>query len=154
MMDPKICTVTLTELLDDGRTQERTFDMASMAELTEFFDEVYAGNLRQLGHEPYDREPLDGATGQVIGGFGVRCRNRSGKEMEVGIGRDWWFLIDLSESGGAIISSGGPEADELIFYLHGWHHTSLSSTDLISRDECLSAIECWLNDSNKSSEMK
>ena len=42
--------------------------------------------------------------------------------------------------------SDHPELDgALVFYLHGWHHTEMESTMLVSREACLAAVGVWLD---------
>ena len=140
-----ICTVKVSELVGNGDTQCREIEIATFAELVAFFDEIYADFLSQLGEEPYGPPPLDKSSGEIIGGFGVRCTNVFGSEIEVGVGRDWWLLIDLTADGSTFFVDDRPPKHDFIFYLDGWHYTGIGSKDVIARDKCLAAIEKWVD---------
>ena len=135
-----ICTVTVSEI--NGQT--RKFEIASFEDLIAFFDEICADFLTQLEEAPYGPAPRDEATGDIVGGIGVRCENLFGSEIEVGIGREWWLFIDLTTGGGRFISDSQPPNHDFIFYLHGSHHTGFAAQDVIARDKCLRSIELWL----------
>tara|TARA_R110002049_G_scaffold247930_3_gene422419 strand:- start:1734 stop:2183 length:450 start_codon:yes stop_codon:yes gene_type:complete len=140
-----ICTVTVGELdLDSGRTEFVDHTIACFDDLVRFFDEVYDDGASQLKEMTGDAL-VDKSSGEPIGGFSARVSNNFGGRIEVGIGRDWWLLIDLVPKGARFITGSTPAQTDFIFFLDGWHYTGIGSDDVIPRDECLAAIEKWLD---------
>jgi hypothetical protein len=86
-------------------------------------------------------EPLS----NPVGGFGIWLRNRWGSEVEVGVGRDVWFLFRLAPTPRIWFSDSPPVHDYLAFYLDGGHHTELGSRELVSRAAAIEALRCWLD---------
>lgn len=123
-----ICAVTVGDIDADGSAQFRDFEIASFSELVDFFDEVYADFSQQLDEDPYGPPPVDKKSGVIIGGFGVRCKNMSGCEIEVGIGREWWLLIDLEPEGSAFVVDDQPPDHDFIVFLDGWTALALVRT--------------------------
>lgn len=81
----------------------------------------------------------------VLGGFGVEISNRWGSLLEVGPGRDVWFLFRHEPPPGQCHSDRPPIQGTRVFYLDGGHHTELDSDMLVSREECLRALREWLD---------
>jgi hypothetical protein len=85
------------------------------------------------------------ARGDVpVGGFGVELRNRWGGEVEVGVGRDIWFLFQSRPEPARCYSDRPPLDGYLAFWLDGWHYTELARGMLVSRQACLAALRRWL----------
>lgn len=80
-----------------------------------------------------------------VGGFGVWLRNRWGSEVEVGVGRDVWFLIRIRPDPSKIVSDDPPLTGRLVFYLGGGHYTDFESRDLVSADAAKRALRRWLD---------
>jgi hypothetical protein len=83
-----------------------------------------------------------------VGGFGVRLQNRWGGEVEVGVGRDIWFLFRHLPEPRRCYSDRPPLDGYLAFWLDGWHYTELGRDMLVSRAACLSVIHQWLESGN------
>jgi hypothetical protein len=120
------------------------------------FDEVLA-HLRQAysaeAHEYADARARASAEPQgpedpPVGGFGVWLRNRWGSEVEVGVGRDVWFLIQLAPRPMRVCSDHPPVKGRLVFYLAGGHYTDFEGRDLVSADVAKQTLRRWL-DSNE-----
>jgi hypothetical protein len=79
-----------------------------------------------------------------VGGFGVQLRNRLGGVVEVGTGRDVWFLIRHSPEPTRCYSDYPPLEGHLSFWLDGWHHTVLGRPMLVSRVALFEALQQWL----------
>lgn len=79
-----------------------------------------------------------------VGGFGVRLRNRWGGVVEVGVGRDVWFLLRHVPRPSRCYSDRPPLDGCLGFWLDGWHHTELGREMLVSRTACLESLRRWL----------
>jgi hypothetical protein len=79
-----------------------------------------------------------------VGGFGVELRNRWGGVVEVGVGRDVWFLFCHHPGPGRYYTDQPPLEGRLVFWLCGWHHTELGRDMLVSRPACLEALRRWL----------
>ncbi len=91
-----------------------------------------------------DAEFLESAQGDALGGFGVEVTNRWGSVVEVGPGRDVWFLFRHQPKPGLCHSDQPPIEGTRVFYLDGGHHTELGADMLVSREECLRALREWL----------
>jgi hypothetical protein len=83
--------------------------------------------------------------GDVVGGFGVDITNRWGSVVEVGPGRDVWFLFRHEPRPGLCHSDRPAIEGTRVFYLDGGHHTELAADMLVSRDECLRVLREWLD---------
>ena len=141
-----ICKVTVGDINEKtGHTDFRDLFVASFDELKCLFDEIYADFLQQIGADPYGPEPIDEHSGEVIGGIGVSCRNNFGGHIEVGIGREWWLLTDLTLDESSWVVEENPPDHDFIFFLAGWHYTGIGRDDVISRERCLAAIKMWLD---------
>lgn len=92
-----------------------------------------------------DPDTARSVVGNVLGGFGVQVTNRWGSVVEVGPGRDVWFLFRHEPSPSRCYSDHPPIEGTRVFYLDGGHHTELGADMLVSRDECLQVIRCWLD---------
>jgi hypothetical protein len=79
-----------------------------------------------------------------VGGFGVLLRNRWGGEVEVGVGRDIWFLFRRVPEPGRCYTDRPPLEGYLAFWLGGGHYTQLESDMLVSREAWLEALRRWL----------
>jgi hypothetical protein len=80
-----------------------------------------------------------------VGGFGVWLRNRWGSEVEVGVGRDVWFLIRIQPPPSRICSDHPRLDGRLVFYLGGGHYTDFEGRDLVSADAAKHALRRWLD---------
>jgi hypothetical protein len=80
-----------------------------------------------------------------VGGFGIWLRNRWGSEVEVGVGRDIWFLMRTEPKPSICFSDNPPLDDYLVFYLDGGHYTDLASRDLVSRAAAMEVLRRWLD---------
>lgn len=117
------------------------------------FDEVVA-LLKQV-HDRHANEYADAladgtdaarsTAGDVLGGFGVEITNRWGSVVEVGPGRDVWFLFRHKPSPSRCYSDHPRIEGTRVFYLDGGHHTELEADMLVSRDECLRVLRGWLD---------
>jgi hypothetical protein len=130
-----------TVIRDYDPPQEREASLGSFEEVFALLRASYswfADLMAQLRAE-------DKVAGDVpIGGFGVCLRNRWGSVIEVGVGRDLWFLCRRIPAP-SLCYSDRPELDgSLAFWLGGWHHTELSGEMLVSRSACLEAIRGFL----------
>ncbi len=67
------------------------------------------------------------------GGGGVQLRNRWGSMVEVGVGREVWFLFRHAPEPSLCYSDRPPLDGYLAFWLGGWHHTELGRDMLVSR---------------------
>jgi hypothetical protein len=116
------------------------------------FDEVVAllKQVRDRHADEYadavasDPELARSLSGDVLGGFGVDIKNRWGSIVEVGPGRDVWFLFRHEPRPGLCHSDRPPINGTRVFYLDGGHHTELEPDALVSRDECLRVLRDWL----------
>jgi hypothetical protein len=81
----------------------------------------------------------------VLGGFGGEFTNRWGGVVEVGSGRDVWFLFRHEPLPSRCYSDRPPIEGTRVFYLDGGHHTELGADMLVSRDECLRVLREWLD---------
>jgi len=79
-----------------------------------------------------------------LGGFGVRLTNRFGGQIEVGVGRKLWVLLNLQPGPQRAHFDQSPQEGMLGFYLDGWHYTDWAIAGLVSRDECLRCVQQWL----------
>jgi hypothetical protein len=80
-----------------------------------------------------------------VGGFGVRLRNRWESEVEIGVGREIWFLIQTVPEPSRCVSDAPELSGPLVFYLAGWHYTELERDMLASKVKCLTALRYWLD---------
>jgi hypothetical protein len=92
-----------------------------------------------------DRDRAQSANSDVLGGFGVEITNRWGSVVEVGPGRDVWFLFLHAPGPGRCHSDRPPLVGTRVFYLDGGHHTELGAEMLVSREECLRVLRDWLD---------
>jgi hypothetical protein len=81
----------------------------------------------------------------VLGGFGVEVTNRWGSVVEVGPGRDVWFLFRHEPPPSRCHSDRPPIQGTRVFYPDGGRHTELGAHMLVSREECLRALREWLD---------
>lgn len=114
------------------------------------FEEVVAllKQVRDRHADEYADTLADGARsvgGDELGGFGVEITNRWGSVVEVGPGRDAWFLCRLEPQPSRCHSDRPPIAGTRLFYLDGGHPTQLGADMLVSREECLRALRVWLD---------
>jgi hypothetical protein len=79
-----------------------------------------------------------------VGGFGVWLRNRWGSEVEVGVGRDVWFLIRIQPRPSRVCSDHPPLQGLLVFYLDGGHYTDFEGHDLVSAGVAKQTLRRWL----------
>lgn len=84
-------------------------------------------------------------SGDVFGGFGVEITNRWGSIVEVGPGRDVWFLFRHEPRPSRCHSDSPPIKGTRVFYLDGGHHTELGRDSLVSREECMRTLREWLD---------
>jgi hypothetical protein len=116
--------------------------LASFEEVVSFLRETYnwfadlIADRRAEEELPTKVEP--------IGGFGVQLINHWGSQVEVGVGRDIWFLCRCRPKPTRGFSDNPQMVGWLVFYLDGWHYTSLDSLSLVPRDACISALKRWL----------
>jgi hypothetical protein len=139
------CTATVIREVDPWQAEPVSLD--SFVDLLVFLRQTYnwfadfiADQRAEEGKRRPDEEP--------IGGFGVTLRNRWKSELEVGIGRDLWFLMRLQPEPRDCFSDQPDSAGPLGFFLSGWHYTPLSGHLLVSRRACLAGLRRWL-DSNE-----
>ena len=92
-----------------------------------------------------DPDAARAVDGDVLGGFGVEVTNRWGSVVEVGPGRDVWFLFRHKPPPARCHSDRPTIAGTRVFYLDGGHHTELGADMLVSREECLRALRVWLD---------
>jgi hypothetical protein len=92
-----------------------------------------------------DRRAEDETPAEVpVGGFGVRLHNRWDGKVEVGVGRDVWFLFRHVPKPSQRYSNRPLLDGSLAFWLDGWHYTELESDMLVSQAACLEALRRWL----------
>jgi hypothetical protein len=112
------------------------------------FDDVRAylrTTYNTLADEYADaRADADEPQADPVGGFGVWLRNQWGSEVEVGVGRDVWFLIRTEPKPSTCFSDNPPVEGYLVFYLDGGHYTDLASRDLVSRAAAIETLRRWL----------
>jgi hypothetical protein len=112
------------------------------------FDDVLAylrATYNTLADEYADaRVDAEEPESDPVGGFGIWLRNRWGSEVEVGVGREAWFLFRLEPKPSICFSDNPPLDGYLVFYLDGGHYTDLASHDLASRAAAVETLRRWL----------
>lgn len=136
------CTATVVREVDPWQVEIASLDsfedlLVFLRQTYNWFADLIADQRAEEDERPLDKEP--------IGGFGVTLRNRWGSEVEVGIGRDLWFLMRFQPKPSRCFSDQSDSAGPLAFFLDGWHYTPLSGHMLVSRQACLTALRRWLN---------
>ena len=128
------------EYIEDVTTLHSFDDVATHLRSTyEWFADVIAESRS-------DEETSEAAV--PIGGFGVQLRNRWDGLIEVGVGRDIWFLFRHEPKPSRCISDNPPVKGSLVFYLDGWHYTELEQDSLVSKGACMAALRQWLDSGN------
>ncbi|MGN6545327.1 MAG: hypothetical protein ACTHK7_09790 [Aureliella sp.] len=102
----------------------------------------FATYLADRNAECSEDERIDPLT---LGGFGVQLTNRFGDEIEIGLGRRFCVLLRLKPQPTTMYRNPCQGDGFLVFYLDGWHYTEIPMSDLITRDECLSHLQSWLD---------
>ena len=92
-----------------------------------------------------EREAGNPPCPDILGGFGVEVTNRWGSVVEVGPGRDVWFLFRHEPQPGVCYSDQPAIDGTRVFYLDGGHHTELGCDMLVSQEECLRVLRGWLD---------
>jgi len=141
----RYCTVRVKwnggEPEDEQVAHPDTFDalVALLKQVRDRHANEYADSLAD------DPDAAESVRGDVLGGFGVEVTNRWGSMVEVGPGRDVWFLFRHEPQPARCHSDRPPIDGTRVFYLAGGHHTELGAHLLVSRQECLRALLVWLD---------
>lgn len=121
--------------------QEEVAALGTFEEVVTQFRATHCWFADRMADQRIEDEPPDKVP---IGGFGVQLRNRWGGEVEVGVGREVWFLMLHQPAPARCYSDRPPLDGYLAFWLCGWHHTELGRDMLVSRAACLEAVRQWL----------
>ena len=113
--------------------------VASLKQVRDRHANEYADHL---ANDPESRLLLEG---DVLGGIGVEVTNRWGSVVEVGPGRDVWFLCRFKPSPTRCFSDCPLIEGMRVFNLDGGHYTELDAKMLVSEEECLRALRNWLD---------
>jgi hypothetical protein len=129
------------ELVDEQVSHLSTFDdlVALLKQVRDRHADEYADALAEVP------EAVRSLRSDVLGGFGVEVTNRWGGVVEVGPGRDVWFLFRHEPRPSVGYTDHPPIEGTRVFYLDGGHHTELGRDMLVSREECLRVLREWLN---------
>src|SRR5580704_2165632 len=113
--DPEYCVAAIGHD-GDPKTALRSYDevLSYLRVTRNALENEYADARVDSCAEP---EPVP------IGGFGIWLRNRWGSEVEVGVGRDVWFLFRLAPAPRKCLSDRPPMDGRLVFYLAGGHYS-------------------------------
>lgn len=128
----------------DGNWEAAT-PLSSFDELVAHLREAYDAAANEMADQRAAQDQPEVRDLVPVGGFGVCLRNRSSGEVEVGIGREVWFLFRHHPQPRRCYSDNPPVEGYLAFYLDGGHHTELRRDMLVSRPAGLSALRRWLD---------
>lgn len=123
----------------EPKTQLTTFD-----EVTSHLRQTYSLLVNEYADARINEDPVPESP--PVGGFGVWLRNRWGGEIEIGVGRDVWFLVRLKPQPTKIYSDSPELSGRLAFYIAGGHYTDFDSRHLTSREEALRILRRWLDE--------
>jgi hypothetical protein len=134
------CTILIVREVDPRR--EETFECSTFDEVITFLRKTHTSFADVIA----DRRAEENNAERVsIGGFGVTLINRWQDKVEVGIGRDVWFLARTTAVGTLVFSDKPSVSGTMAFFLAGSHHTELESRQLVSRNACAKALRDWLD---------
>jgi hypothetical protein len=126
---------------DPNRGEAEVTTLGSFDQVVAYLRDIHAWFADLMADIRAQDETPDGMR---VGGFGVQLRNRLGGVVEVGTGRDVWFLLRSSPEPTRCYSDNPPLEGDLSFWLGGWHHTELGRHMLVSRVALFEALQQWL----------
>jgi len=140
-MDSSTAYCVATVVLDWDPPREEVTPLGSFEEVVTHLRTTYNWFADLMA----DKQAAQDTPDEVpVGGFGVELRNRWGGVVEVGVGREVWFLMRLVPKPSKWYSDAPMLDGHLAFWLNGWHHTELDREALVSRTACLEALRQWL----------
>lgn len=119
-------------------------ELADADAVITFLQSTYDRFATQIADQNAERSDDERIDLSAIGGFGVQLTNRFGGEIEIGLGRKFCLLIQLTPPPTQIYRTRTQHEGTLVFYVDGWHHTEMDISDLVPRDDCISSLRKWL----------
>jgi hypothetical protein len=144
---PAYCRARIGDPIDaeDGmKVKFMTCELADWDTVVAFLQSTYDRFATRVADANSRRPRVEARDLSRLGGFGVRLMNRFGGQIEVGVGRKLWLLLNLRPGTQRAHSDQSPQEGMLGFYLDGWHYTDWDMAGLVSRDECLRCVQQWL----------